>query len=168
MCTVPRCTVFMSIFLEVQVLTLLRPNLCSVLPGHSRRYRHYIYLCQAAMEPRPCSPETAAFVASSLDAWNKFFSSEDSQSDSDSTRRSPTPSESDDHFSEDILNDAIVSAPRVPNVLPQLYGVYEGLTSFLGCSYDELLELVSCPCHYNRPIRIPYLTTRRTSPDWSP
>ena len=128
----------------------------------------YIYLCQAAMEPRPCSPETAAFVASSLDAWNKFFSSEDSQSDSDSTRRSPTPSESDDHFSEDIHNDTIDSAPRVPNVLPQLYGVYEGLTSFLGCSYDELLELVSCPCHYNRPIRIPYLTTRRTSPDWSP
>ncbi|KAI0248453.1 hypothetical protein BJV78DRAFT_1235959 [Lactifluus subvellereus] len=99
-----------------------------------------IYFCQVAMEPRPCSPETAAFVTSSIDSWNKFFS-ENNQSDSDSIQQSPTPSENYDHFSEDVLNDTIDSVPLVPSVPPQLYGVYEGLTSFLGCSYDELLDL---------------------------
>jgi hypothetical protein len=138
------------------------------------RRRHLVtvfYLGQAIMDPRPYSPDadTGVFMASSIDDWTVF--SRDNQSDSDATRQSPTPSGSFGHSPEDVLDDIIDSMLPVPSVPPQLSSAYERLSPFLGCSYVELLELVSCPSHDTRLALIlptPYLATYRMFPSCNP
>ncbi len=94
------------------------------------------------METRPHSPETAAFVASSLEAWNRFFSAGDSQSDVDSVRQNPSTSEDYDSFTEDSVDDALLSVLPTPSMPPKSDQTYEKLESVMGSSYLELIELV--------------------------
>jgi hypothetical protein len=94
-------------------------------------------------------------MASSKDGCGVF--QRDDQSDSDAIQQSPTPSESFDDFLEDILDDIIDSMLPAPSALPQIIScTYERLAPFLGCSYDELFELVSCPC-YDTRLALSYL-----------
>lgn len=94
------------------------------------------------METRPHSPETAAFVASSLEAWNKFLSAGDSESDVDSVRQHPSTSEDPDSFTEDSLDDALLSVIPTPSMPPKSDETYAKLASVMGSSYLELAELV--------------------------
>lgn len=93
------------------------------------------------METRPHSPETAAFVASSLEAWNKFLSAGDSESDGDSGRQVPSTSEDPDSFTDDSLDDALLSVLPIPSMPPKSDQTYEKLASVMGTSYLELAEL---------------------------
>lgn len=89
------------------------------------------------MEPRPYSPDTAAFVASSLEAWDKFFTAGDSQSNVESVRQNLSTSEGSDSFADDSLDDALLSA--LPSKSDQNY---EKLAAVMGSSYLELADLV--------------------------
>ena len=107
-------------------------------PHRNLAFYHY----QSAMETRPHSPETAAFVASSLEAWNKFLSAGDSESDVDSVRQHPSTSEDPDSFTEDSLDDALLSVIPTPSMPPKSDETYAKLASVMGSSYLELAELV--------------------------
>ncbi|KAH8982657.1 hypothetical protein EDB86DRAFT_2834286 [Lactarius hatsudake] len=90
------------------------------------------------MDTRPHSPETAAFVASSLEAWNRFFSAGDDQSDVDSTRQNLSMPEDLDSLMVDSVEDALLSVLPMPLKSDQ---TYEKLVSVMGSSYLELAEL---------------------------
>ncbi|KAH9057231.1 hypothetical protein EDB87DRAFT_1122656 [Lactarius vividus] len=93
------------------------------------------------METRPHSPETAAFVASSLEAWNRFFSAGDDQSDVDSVRQDPPTSEDFDSLIVDSVEDALLSVLPAPSMPPKFDQTYKKLESIMGSSYLELVEL---------------------------
>ncbi|KAI9447467.1 hypothetical protein H4582DRAFT_2051225 [Lactarius indigo] len=93
------------------------------------------------METRPHSPETAAFVASSLEAWNRFFSAGDDQSDVDSVLQNPSMPEDFDSFTEDSVDEALLSVLPTPSMPPKSDQTYEKLESIMGLSYLELAEL---------------------------
>jgi hypothetical protein len=98
-----------------------------------------VYIFISVMEPP--SPRTYNFLADTLDVL--LF--RDSQSDPNASRQLPSPSESHESLLETVSNDIKNSIP-FPGLEPQLFKTYRGLSSFLGCSRDELLTLVSCHC----------------------
>ncbi|KAI0296120.1 hypothetical protein B0F90DRAFT_1114367 [Multifurca ochricompacta] len=92
------------------------------------------------MKARPCSPETAAFMASSLACWNDFLA--DSQSDTDSDRQSSTLAESSNFYTDDDdLDDIFRSLLPAPIVPPRFCKVYGELASLIGASYADFAEL---------------------------
>ena len=98
----------------------------------------------SAMEiHRPYSPETAAFVSSSLEAWNKFFLSDgDSQSDVDFIRQDPVASEDPDSLTEESVDELLLSVLPTPSMPPRSDQTYDKLASVMGASYLELAEIV--------------------------
>ena len=70
----------------------------------------------------------------------------DSQSGPDANRQPPSPTESHKSLLEAISND-IESSISFRSLEPQLCKTYRDLPSFLGRSTEQLLKLVSCPCH---------------------
>ena len=98
------------------------------------------------METRPHSPETAAFVASSLEAWNRFFTAEDSESD---VRQTPSTPEDPDSSTDDSDDEVLRSVLPTPSMPPKFDETYQRLASVMNSSYLELAELVrllSTPC----------------------
>lgn len=96
---------------------------------------------QSPMDTRPHSPETAAFVASSLEAWNRFFSAGDDQSDVDTVRQNPSTPEDLDSLMVDSVEDALLSVLPTLSMLSKSDQTYEKLESVMGSSYLELAEL---------------------------
>ena len=92
--------------------------------------------------PRPYSPETAAFVASSLEAWNKFLADGDSSSEVDPARQDLSTSEDTDSFTEESVDELLLSVLPTPSMPPRSDQTYEKLASVMGASYLELAELV--------------------------
>ncbi|KAH8990983.1 hypothetical protein EDB92DRAFT_1946151 [Lactarius akahatsu] len=90
------------------------------------------------MDTRPHSPETAAFVASSLEAWNRFFSAGD---DLDSVHQNPSTPEDLDSLMVDSVEDALLSVLPTLRMLSKSDQTYEKLESVMGLSYLELAEL---------------------------
>ncbi|KAH9035137.1 hypothetical protein EDB83DRAFT_1776375 [Lactarius deliciosus] len=93
------------------------------------------------MDTRPHSPETAAFVASSLEAWNRFFSAGDDQSDVDSTRRNLSTSEDLDSLMVDSVEDTLLYVLPTPSMPPKSDQTYAKLVSIMGSSYLDLAEM---------------------------
>jgi hypothetical protein len=90
--------------------------------------------------PCPYSPETAAFVTSSLEAWNRFLADGDSQSDVDSAQEIP---EDSDSSTEESVDELLLSVLPTPSMPPKSHQNYEQLASVMGASYLDLAELVS-------------------------
>jgi len=88
--------------------------------------------------PRPYSPETAAFVTSSLEAWNKFLADGDSQSDVDSAHEI---AEDSDSSTEESVDELLLSVLPTPSMPPKTDQTYERLASVMGASYLDLAEL---------------------------
>ncbi len=93
------------------------------------------------MEPRPYSPETA-FVTSSLEAWNRFFSTPDDLDSVDSDHQSLSTSEDSECFTDDSLDDANLSVIRTPTMPPKCDQTYEELAYIMGFTYLELTDIV--------------------------
>ena len=90
--------------------------------------------------PCPYSPETAVFVTSSLEAWNKFFADGDSESDVDVAHEVPEDSGSS---TEDSVDELLLSVLPTPNMPPRSDYSNEMLESVMDASYLDLTELVS-------------------------
>src|SRR6266850_3801655 len=67
----------------------------------------------------PYSPDTKAYVSSSLDAWNKFFSATNSSSDSDSSHQRFMSPENSGSPSEDTDSDTMYTMAHMPDLPPQ-------------------------------------------------
>jgi hypothetical protein len=67
----------------------------------------------------PYSSDTKAYVSTSLDAWNKFFTVANSSSDSDSSPQKFRSPENSGSRSEDTDSDNMYTLPRIPDLPPQ-------------------------------------------------
>ena len=90
--------------------------------------------------PCPYSPETAVFVTSSLEAWNRFFADGDSESDVDAAHEVPEESNSS---TEESVDELLLSVLPTPSMPPKSDYSNEMLESVMDASYLDLAELVS-------------------------
>lgn len=128
--------IYWSTLLDVQ---LLRLDLRFVSAGRFFPSIEISPQHQSAMEtPCPYSPETAAFVTSSLEAWNRFLADGDSQSDVDSAQEIP---EDSDSSTEESVDELLLSVLPTPSMPPKSDQIYEQLASVMGASYLDLAEL---------------------------
>jgi len=117
-----------------------------------RRSERLRYPSAKAMGSSPgSSPGSAAYAGRSINSRSRVFSVPGGQTDSDTTLRNTTSSDSSGSCTEDAVGDATDSMAMVANFPPKVRQAYQRLAPILGYTDAELMKYVSLLSFSQRP-----------------